>query len=336
MTKAQRLRPGDTIGIVSPSFGAAGLFPHRVERGVQHLESLGYNVKIGPHALNANGHISDSAQNRAADINGFFADPQVKAIIAAIGGDHSCQLLPLLDYGLIWQNPKIFMGYSDITVLNVALYQKTGLVTFNGPMLLTDFAEYPRIPAYTGGYFRRTVCQPDPVGQIDPAPEWTDEFLDWGQQLDLTRPRATHPSPGWTWLKPGFAQGRLIGGCLTSMEHLRGTPYWPDWRDAILFLEGSEEKPPPARWDCVLMDYQNMGVFDQITGLIVGRPYDYSDAEKEALDQVIVDRTKAYGFPIITGMDFGHTAPQFTLPLGCQAEIDTRNQRFALIEAAVT
>ena len=333
--KAQRLKPGDTVGIVSPSFGAAGLFPHRVDLGVKHLESLGFKVKFAPHALNVNGHVSDSAQNRAADINEFFADRQVKAIIAAIGGDHACQLLPLLDYGLIWQNPKIFMGYSDNTVLNVALYQKTGLITFNGPMLLTDFAEYPRVPDYTEGYFRRTVCQPDPVGQIDPAPEWTDELLDWAQKLDLTRPRISHPSPGWTWLKPGFAQGPLIGGCLASMEHLRGTAYWPDWRGAILFLEGSEEKPTPPRWDCLLMDYQNMGVFDQIAGLIIGRPYGYSDAEKQALREVVLERTRAFGFPIITDMDFGHTAPQFTLPLGCQAEIDSDSHRFALVEAAV-
>ena len=108
-----------------------------------------------------------------------------------------------------------------------------------------------------------------------------------------------------------------------------------EWRGAILFLEGSEEKPLPPRWDCLLMDYQNMGVFDQIAGLIIGRPYGYSDAEKQALREVVLERTRAFGFPIITDMDFGHTAPQFTLPLGCQAEIDSDSHRFALVEAAV-
>jgi muramoyltetrapeptide carboxypeptidase len=333
--KAPRLQPGDTVGIVSPSFGGAGMFPHRTELGVKQLETMGFKVKIAPHSLNMNGHVSDSAENRAADIHSMFVDPEVKAIIAAIGGDHACQLLPHLDVDLIRQNPKIFIGYSDITVLNVALQVKTGLVTFNGPALLTDFAEYPRMMTYTKDYFLKALCETDPVGQIDPATEWTDEFLDWGQKLDLTRPRTLRPSPGWTWLKPGQATGRLMGGCIGSMEHLRGTPYWPEWDGAILSLEGSEEKPSPARWDCLLMDYENMGVFDQIAGMLVGRPYDFTDEEKAALRAVVVERTKKYDFPIITGMDFGHTGPQFTLPLGCKAEIDSEKQRFAIIEAAV-
>ncbi len=122
----------------------------------------------------------------------MFLDPEVKAIIASIGGDHSCHLLPLLDFDLIAAHPKIFMGYSDITVLNVAIYAQTGLVTFNGPALMTDFAEYPAMLEYTECYFLKAVCSPAPVGRIDPSDWWTEETLDWGTQADLTRPRARY------------------------------------------------------------------------------------------------------------------------------------------------
>jgi muramoyltetrapeptide carboxypeptidase len=194
---------------------------------------------------------------------------------AAIGGDHACHLLPLLDYDLIARNPKVFMGYSDITVLNVALWQKTRLNTFNGPALITDFAEYPRMFAYTEAHFLWAVTQDVPIGSIVPAPDWSEEFLDWRTQQDRERPRQRQPSEGWTWLKPGQAEGRLIGGCIESLQHLRGTPYWPDWHKSIFFFETSEEKPSPATIDGILMDYQNMGVFEQISGMIVGRPMLY-------------------------------------------------------------
>lgn len=265
----------------------------------------------------------------------MFADPEVKAIIAAIGGDHSCHLLPHLDFALLQNNPKIFMGYSDITVLNVAIWKETGLVTFNGPALMTDFAEYPRMFDYTEQFFLKTVGQAKAVGPITPSPWWTEELLDWRQKKDLERARKQFPSPGWSWLKQGQAQGPLIGGCLESLQHLRGTRFWPDWQGAIFFFETSEEKPSPAEVDGILMDYENMGVLPQLAGLIVGRPMYYSDEEKQQLREVILARTEAYSFPTITDMDFGHTAPQFTLPIGCQARIDSEQRLFEITEAAV-
>lgn len=337
MLKACRLRSGDTIGIVSPSFGAAGLFPHRLEQGIRQVEAMGFHARLAPHARGVHsGYLSGSAEQRAQDLHELFLDPEVSAIVTAIGGDHANQLLPLLDFDLVRTHPKIFMGYSDNTVLHLAFWRAAGLVTFSGPALITEFAEQPRMFAYTERYLRRALCRAEPVGEIEPAKEWTDEFLDWQQQKDLERPRILNPSPGWSWLKPGEAQGPLLGGCLESLDHLRGTPFWPDWRGAIFFFETSEEKPPPERVDSILMDYENMGVLAQIAGMIVGRPIGYSHAEKRQLDEVIRERTAKFSFPVITGMDFGHTAPQFTLPLGCQARIDGRNRRFAIVEAAVT
>jgi muramoyltetrapeptide carboxypeptidase LdcA involved in peptidoglycan recycling len=290
---------------------------------------------VGPHAFGRRGHLSGTPEERAADIHGFFADPTVRAVVAAIGGDHSCHLLPLLDWDLIRRHPTILVGFSDVTVLNLAIHARTGLVTFNGPALMTDFAEYPAPFPYTVASFARTLGRAEPVGPLRPAPAWAEEFLDWETQQDLTRPRVAHPSPGWTWLKGGRGAGRLLGGALESMEHLRGTPYWPDFSGAILFVETTEEVPPPERVDALLQDYENMGVFGQITGLLVGRPYGYSETQKADLRAVLLERTRRYAFPIVADLDFGHTAPQFTLPVGCRAEVDVGEHHLAITEAAV-
>lgn len=335
MLKAVTLQKGDTIGIVSPSWGGVGAFPHRAAAGIKHLQSLGYKVKMGEHAANQDGYVSDTAENRVQDIHDMFRDPEVKMILAAIGGDHSCHLLPLLDFDLIHQNPKIFIGYSDITVLNVAIWQQTGLTTFNGPALITDFAEFPRMFDYTEQYFLKAVTKAEPVGKVEPSPWWTEEFLRWETKEDQERPRQRLDSTGWNWLRPGFGEGPLIGGCLESLQHLRGTPYWPDWEGAILFIETSEEKPSPETVDGILMDYENMGVLGRLSGMLVGRPMLYSEQEKQQLREIILARTAKFHFPVIADMDFGHTAPQFTLPLGCRARIDTKQALFEIVEAAV-
>jgi muramoyltetrapeptide carboxypeptidase LdcA involved in peptidoglycan recycling len=227
-----------------------------VERGVAELQRIGYRTKLGRHALNSVGFVSDSAANRVSDLHEMFLDPEVKLVVAATGGDHSCHMLPLIDFDLLRAHPTLFMGFSDITVLNVAIWKAKGLVTFNGPALLTDFAEYPAMYDYTRTCFERALCTPAPVGVVSPSDWWTEEFLDWRTKTDLTRPRGRTPSTGWTWLKPGAGEGALVGGCLESLEHLRGTRFWPDWRGRIMFIETSEGAPSPAAVDGMLMDYQ--------------------------------------------------------------------------------
>ncbi|HEY3078896.1 MAG TPA: S66 peptidase family protein [Chloroflexota bacterium] len=333
---ARRLRPGGTIGVVAPSWGGPAAHPHRVERGVRFLESLGYRVVLGRHVLGQRGYVSGTPEERAGDLHDFFADADVQAVVAAIGGDHSCHLLPLLDWELIRRNPTILVGFSDVTVLNLAIHAMTGLVTFNGPALMTDFGAYPEPPAYTLDSFLGTVTRPEPAGLLAPSPTWTEEFLDWREKLDLSRPRALRPSPGWTWLRPGRGVGPLVGGCLESMQHLRGTPYWPDFDGAIWFFETSEIVPPPAYVDAVLQDYENMGVLGRISGLLVGRPYRYTDEQKSELHAVLLERARRYAFPIVADLDFGHTAPQLTLPIGCRAEVDATARRLAILEAAVS
>ena len=189
--------------------------------------------------------------------------------------------------------------------------------------------------AYTQGSFLRTTTSAERPGRIVPSDWWTEEFLDWRERRDVERPRKQEPSDGWHWLRGGQTEGVLIGGCLESLEHLRGTPFWPDFDDAILFLETSEEAPPPTRVDALLTDYQNMGVFERLRGLLFGRSMRYTPAERQELRERLLERTSGFDFPIVTDMDFGHTAPQFVLPLGCRARIDADEHTFELLEAAV-
>jgi muramoyltetrapeptide carboxypeptidase LdcA involved in peptidoglycan recycling len=328
-----RLLEGDTVGVISPSWGGGAAYPHRVERGVRYLESLGFRVRLALHAMNSVGYVSDTPENRAADIHDMFRDPEVKAVFVTIGGDHSCHLLPLLDWDLIRSQPNIFVGWSDAHVLSVAVWKTTGLVTFNGPALMTEIADYPGMPEYSERHMLRVLCVPEPLGVVEPSDWWTEEFLDWGEKADLVRSR--QGSDGWTWLKGGVAEGVLAGGCLETMQHLRGTPYWPVWEGTILFLETSEEKPEPERVDGILMDYENMGVFERIRGLLFGRPMCYEPEEREQLREVILERTAGYDFPVVADMDFGHTSPMLTLPVGCRALVDANRERFEIVEPAV-
>lgn len=334
--KPPALQPGDTIGIIAPSWCGPATFPHRVERGVDFLQSLGYTVVVAPHTFGRRGYLSGSPQERVADIHALFADPQVRAIISAIGGDHSCQLLPLLDWDLIRRNPKIVLGYSDMTVLNLAIHARTGLVTFNGPAVMTDLGEFPRPYPYTVDALQRVLTWVQAPGAVQAAREWTEEFQEWETQEDLRRPRTMQPSTGWVWLKGGRGEGQLLGGCLESMQHLRGTPYWPCFERAILFFETAEEVPSPEWVDGVLQDYENMDVLPRLQGLLIGRPYGYSHEQKREMVEVVLARTEQYDFPIVMDLDFGHTAPQMTLPIGCRAAIDVPRRRLTLIEAAVS
>jgi muramoyltetrapeptide carboxypeptidase len=335
LIKPLALEPGQTIGIVSPSWFGGQKYERRAIRGIAQLERLGYRVRVGQHAFENDGWVSASVDKRVADIHGMFDDPDVRAILATIGGDHSCHLLPHLDWALIRQNPKIFMGFSDITVLNNAIHRETGIVTFNGPALMTDWAEYPMMPDYSRDSAIGLITRTLPYGRVSPASSWTEEFLDWETGEDETRPRNLIASSGWQWLREGIAKGPLVGGCLESLQHLRGTRWWPDLEGTILILETSEERPSPARVDALLMDLENMGELNKIAGLIVARPYGYSDADRVLLHRVILDRTSKWSIPVLADVDAGHTSPILTLPIGCMVRLDSRIEGFELLEAAV-
>lgn len=342
LIKPKHLQKGDAVGLVSPAAPLAGLVPHRTEKGIKMLENMGFKVKVGKHALKISEYTAGNAGERAEDINNFFQDTEIKAIISFIGGNHSNQVLEYLDFPLIKKNPKIFIGFSDATVLHFAFLTQANLVTFYGPAILTQFAENPEILPYTKEYFNKALMNAEPIGKIVSSQEWTDETLDWFKKEDLARLRKMIVNKGWEWLKKGKVIGPVLGGCLPSMMHLRGTKYWPNFSDAILFWEISEsgedftKGESVANIDAYLTDLKISDVFDKIKGMIIGRPFGYTADQTESLINIIREQTKDYGFPVLFGADIGHTDPMITLPLGVKAKLDSSGDIFELLETGVS
>ncbi|MBM3674401.1 MAG: LD-carboxypeptidase [Actinobacteria bacterium] len=328
-----RVRHGDTVAIVSPSWHAAGSFSHRVERGRAYLEALGLRVRIMPNACVVGEWTAGTPRQRVDDLHAAFTDPDVRVVLCAIGGNHANELLELLDYDLVAANPKVFQGLSDITVLHAAFARHAGLATFYGPAFVTNLAEYPEVPALTNRSLRAAWFGDAPLAH-EPATEWTDEFLDFAVQADLTRARATKPGAGWTWLREGVATGPVTGGCLETLcWHVKGSTEWPDLEGAILLLETSELAPSPGEVAAYLTDLRRLGVFDQIVGLVFARPANYRGDAVARLWRVVSDAVGDRDVPILANVDVGHTDPMLTVPLGVPAVLDSKTSTFRTLDA---
>jgi muramoyltetrapeptide carboxypeptidase len=328
------LKKGDTIGIIAPSAGIAAIFPHRLDNAITYLKSQGYNIKEFSTTRKINGWESAPAKERAKDIMDAFLDKDIKAIICLIGGNTINKTLKFLDFQKIKENPKIFCGYSDISVLHYALNKKCKFTTFYGPCIMTQFGEYPNPLDYTIKYFNKAIVEKD-IGEVKASNEWTEETLDWSEKKDLERPRELIKNPGFEWLKEGKVKGNIIGGCLPSIIQLIGTEYWPSHNNKILFIELPEGQEfnkgePLAEVDANLANLEIAGIFKEIKGLIIGRPFKYSQEETNKFKEILLDNTKDYNFPILFGVDIGHTDPQITIPLEAETEIDSINNIFKI------
>jgi len=326
--KPPHLEPRDTIGLVSPSFPVTGRGLDALERGIQALEAQGFKVKVGEHATNRIGYLAGHDCDRAQDINRFFADLTVKGIIGILGGTNSNRLLPFLNWDTIQYNPKVFCGHSDITVLNLAIHVHTGLVTFDGPNLIGQWgiAPYP----YTINHFYHICGHVEPLGPLSP-PAQIMRSVQYDESVNRD---SMEPHPGWRWLKPGYAQGRLIGGHLGSTLLLAGTPYWPTFKQKIWFWE---ELGGSLRWvDRFLTHAREIGVLGEIAGMIVGHCLiDEEPTTTQTLEDVILEHTLPYSFPILMNVDCGHLNPRLTMPNGVLATLDARNNLFSIDEPAV-
>ncbi|MGD8624671.1 MAG: LD-carboxypeptidase [Anaerolineae bacterium] len=345
MIKPQKLGAGDQVAVVSPSWGGPSVFPHRYQAGVRQLEAeFGLAVVEMPHALKEADWLARHPEARAADLMQAFRDPAIKGIIATIGGDDSIRLLPYLDLDLIRHNPKVFLGYSDTTVSHMVCY-KAGLVSFYGPAIMAGFAENGGMFPYMVESVRRTLFCSEPIGEIRPNLDgWTVEHLEWADPANQARKRALNPSGDWKFLQGrGVRRGHLLGGCIEVLDWLRGTELWPGpdrWQDAILFLETSEEAPPPATVCYTLRAFAALGVLKRLSGILFGRPGGGVAIERfkeydQAILQVVNHEEGLADLPVISHMDFGHTDPMFVLPYGLQAEIDCAERRFSILENAV-
>jgi len=337
--KSQKLNPGDTVAILSPSWGGPSVFPHIYEEGIKTLKELGLIIKEFPSCRKEAAYLKEHPEFRAKDINDAFADPEVKAIFVSIGGDDSVRLLPFLDTKTILNNPKTIMGYSDTTTLLTYLNQ-LGLVTLHGPAIMAGFSQYNSL----GSKFQehiKTFLFDNPTNYIYQAYDsYCDGYPDWGNKSNIGKINQLTKNKGWNWLQgDSVVQGELFGGNIEVLEFMKATKFWPTpdfWNDKILFLETSEEKPSPLAIKRILRNYGMQGIFDKISALLIGRPRDYSQEEKQELDSILIELVKHEfknpNLPIVSNMDFGHTDPQWILPLGIKAEVDCQNKEFRLIE----
>ena len=333
------LKNGDTIGIISPSAGLHPFCPHRTFEGEKTLKKLGYKVKYAPHSLENNGYVSTSPQKRVDDLHQMFLDKEVTAIICSLGGENANQLLKYIDFSIIKNNPKIFLGYSDITILHCAFASQSQLRTYYGPTLQTEFAEYPDIDPYVTEYFNKAIASNKVIGKINPSKEWSDEFLNWFTKEDQKRKRTPYPHLGYEWLKEGHAEGSIFGGCIPTLNHLAGTKYWIDPTDTIFFIDIPEGAPGQqmslSALDAFFADLENIGVFQNIKGLLVGRPYQFKEDSIEKLKEILLYYTADHNYPILFNANIGHASPIITIPLGASCNIDSRNNLFEITESGV-
>lgn len=301
--KPPKLRPGDVVGVISPSTAVTS--KKALSNGMRILESLGFKPKLGPKALEVHGgYLAGTREDRLEDFHTMFLDDEVKAIFCTSGGYASIQLLPDIDWDVIKKNPKIFVGYSDITTLLTAINERTGLITFHGPMI-QGLDKDTKGGKFTLKNFKSTLMKGD-AGNLSGFTEWKV-------------------------LKPGRAEGKLIGGNLNIMLSLMGTPYEPKWDGKILFIEEVDETIEGI--DNYLWRLRVAKVFKKIEGIVVGKitnlyPIDdddasWSDREKSlTIEDVILKATEGFDFPILYGVDFGHDVPSLTLPVGADARLD--------------
>ena len=295
------------IALVTTSFPVTEAV---VDKSRQYLESLGFRVQVTAHALDRVGFLAGIAKDRATDILASFTDPAIDAICVNGGGRNASHVLELLDYETIRQHPKIFMALSNPTIIANAIAARTGLVTFHGPTGY-NFGEGGVTP-FTEAAMLRALTNPEPLGEI--------HFL---HQPEVLRGAGTP------------VRGRLFGGHLLTNRALLGTRYQPDWRETVLMLEDSFEEL--HGFDDSLTHFRLVGVFDQIRALIIGLPTGVEERSYETTERmqdVVLRVCDGYDFPILFGLDVGHTDDKVTLPLGAVVEID--GQRGALsVPAAV-
>jgi muramoyltetrapeptide carboxypeptidase len=308
--KPPRLRPGDTIGLVNPATAAAETMPIEILR--ESLESLGLRVVLGEHYWDRRGYMAGADRDRAADVNRFFADPKVKALMAR-GGWGSARVLPHLDYDVIGANPKALIGYSDVTALLLGVHARTGLVTFHGPQPRTTFS---------AEHLRRVLFEADAYLLENPKEIDSDETVRTEDRIRT--------------LTPGRARGRILGGNLTVLTTIIGSQYLPAWDGCILFLEDVDEAI--YRVDRMLNQLALAGILAQARGVVFGRCTDCDPGEgygSLTLEQVLRDHLEPLGVPAFAGTMIGHIDRQFTIPLGVEVEIDADAGAIRLLEPGV-
>lgn len=337
------------VAIVSLSSGIIGedFVRHEVEIGVKRLEKFGMNVRFMPHAMKGIEYVKNHPKDRAADLLYALKDPEVEMILCAIGGDDTYRLLPyLFGHGELAGavSNKIFLGFSDTTV-NHFMFHKVGMKTFYGQSFLSDLCELDKeMLPYTRGYFEELI-RFGTIREVRPSSVWYEERTDFGvDQIGV--PLTSHPDSGFVLLQgsPLFS-GKILGGCIDTLyDFFNGDRYadmpllcqkyglFPkkeDWAQKILLLESSEEKMPPSKYEKAVAALKETGIFEVLSGVLVGKPMDETYAREYR--QILTDVIDSPDLPIVWNVNIGHAQPRCILPFGVKATVDVSRQviRFA-------
>lgn len=310
----EKLQKGDVVAVVAPSRSLA-IVPQEAQNiaNERFANELGLQLVFGDHVNVKDAFLSASVAQRVADLHAAFANPKVKAIFTVLGGLNANQLLDQLDWELIAANPKILCGYSDITVLQNAIFAKTGLVTYSGPHYST-FGQAQLFP-YTVESLRACLYE-DQGYSVLPSERYNDDRW-WEDQQG----RTSRPNEGWWILQEGEASGRLLGGNLGTLTLLHGTPYMPDLSASVLFLEDDEVEDPPM-FDRLLQSLTHQPGFKGVRGVVIGRFQRGTVMTRRLLEQIVASKQALRGLPVIANADFGHTNPFITYPIGGSVEIE--------------
>lgn len=311
--RPRRLKAGDRVGLVAPA--SANFQSVDIEIAQDVARAFGLEPRLGAHVRDRHGYLAGRDEDRAADLLGFFADPQVSAIFAIRGGWGCARLLPLVDWDLVRRNPKVVAGYSDITALFCALQARSGLVGFHAPILLSGW------PEFSVDQFRRVVFEAEAVVMANPP--GSEERL--VQRENRTRV-----------ITPGRARGRLLGGNLSVLAALVGTAYLPAFDGAILFLEDVNEEI--YRIDRMLTQLALAGILARLGGFVFGSCSECGPGEgygSLTLEEVLDEHVKPLGIPAYEGAMIGHQDRQFTLPVGTSVEVDATAGTVKMLEPAV-
>lgn len=323
-----KLKKGDAIGIFSPSSPISATVPVRYQRGLDYLAAKGFRIVEGSLAGKRDFYRSGSIRERAEELNALIRNPEIRCIMSSIGGMNSNSILPYIDYEALRRDPKIIIGYSDVTAILLGIYAQAGLITYYGPALASSFGEFPPFVDDTYQYFEDVLLEGASFPHELPMPEaWTDEYINWATQ-DRSK---TPVSNAMVTLKGGAAEGRLIGGNLNTMQGIWSTPYMPEIREGdILLIEDSLKDAATIERSFSLLKLS--GVFERIGGLILGKHEKFDDCGSgrkphEILAEVMGD----VKFPVLCEFDCCHTHPMLTLPIGCRVRLDADGQRLTIL-----
>jgi len=314
----KHLEEGDEIRIIAPSRSMHIISKELKDLAEKRLEALGFKVTYGKNIYDHDDFNSSSISSRLRDLHDAFKDKNVRGIFTVIGGFNSNQLLKYIDWNLIKRNPKILCGYSDITALNGSILRKTGLVTYYGPHFSS--LGMKKGLDYTLDYFKKALLSKESY-EIKPSEKWSNDL--WYKEQEK---RKFEANPGYKIINKGKAKGRIIGGNLNTFNLLQGTEFMPSLANSVLFLEDDSDTKP-VLFDRDLQSLIQQPGFEGVRGIVIGRFEKASEIKDRLLEQIIKTKRDLKNIPVISGIDFGHTTPQATFPIGGVAYIDASGKK---------